>query len=117
VGIGRIPSPIDDAEIANIQTTIRSGLLAEPWPFLNVGQRVRVEEGPLSGVEGILIDARKKQRIVVSVSLLTRSVAVEIEREWVRPVGSILTSEMARSAQMGLSRSAASQMVFAGDAA
>jgi transcription antitermination factor NusG len=86
VGIGKAPAAIDDAEVATIQATIRSGLTAEPWPFLSVGQRVRVEEGPLTGVEGLLVDDRKRQRIVVSVSLLQRSVAVEIQRDWVRPL-------------------------------
>jgi transcription antitermination factor NusG len=79
VGLGRIPVPIDDAEIAAIEIAVRSGLQIEQWPFLNVGQRVRVEFGPLAGVEGILVEVRKQRRIVVSVSLLQRSVGVEIE--------------------------------------
>ena len=86
VGVGKIPVPIDDGEIAAIQAGVQSGLMAEPWPFLDVGNRVRIEEGPLCGVEGILIEVRKKQRIVVSVSLLQRSMAVEIERHWARPL-------------------------------
>jgi transcription antitermination factor NusG len=86
VGIGKTPVPIDDAEIAAIRTATQSGLCAEPWPFLDVGQRVRIEEGPLAGVEGILVECRKKQRLVVSVSLLRRSVVVEIERHWARPL-------------------------------
>jgi transcription antitermination factor NusG len=86
VGIGKAPVPIDDAEIAAIQTALKSGLWAEPWPFLDVGQRVRIEEGPLSGVEGILVEVRKKHRVVVSVSLLKRAVAVEVERHWARPL-------------------------------
>jgi transcription antitermination factor NusG len=86
VGIGKVPVPIDDAEVAAIQTAIQSGLGAEPWPFMDVGQRVLIEEGPLSGVEGLLVEVRKKHRIVVSVSLLKRSLAVEIERHWARPL-------------------------------
>lgn len=86
VGIGKVPAPIDDAEIAAIQTAMGSGLLAEPYPFLEVGQRVLVEEGPLAGVEGILVEVRKQQRLAVSVSLLKRSIAVEIDRHWVRPL-------------------------------
>jgi transcription antitermination factor NusG len=86
IGIGRIPAPIGDEEIAALQAAMRSGLWAEPWPFLNVGQRVRLEEGPLAGLEGLLIEVRQKQRLIVSVTLLKRSVAVEIEREWVRPL-------------------------------
>ena len=53
---------------------------------MDVGQRVLIEEGPLSGVEGLLVEVRKKHRIVVSVSLLKRSLAVEIERHWARPL-------------------------------
>ncbi|MBZ5581669.1 MAG: UpxY family transcription antiterminator [Acidobacteriia bacterium] len=86
VGIGKIPVPIDDAEIAAIQTAMRSGLTVEPWPFLDVGQRVRVEYGPLAGMEGILVELRKQNRIVISVSLLKRSVGVEIEADWVAPL-------------------------------
>ena len=52
VGIGKVPVPIDDAEIAAIQTAVGSGLLAEPYPFLEVGQRVRIAEGPLAGSKG-----------------------------------------------------------------
>jgi transcription antitermination factor NusG len=86
IGIGRTPTPIDDAEIAALQTAMQAGLWAEPCPFLDVGQRVRLEEGPLAGLEGLLVEVRKKQRLIVSVTLLKRSVAVEIERDWVRPL-------------------------------
>ena len=86
VGIGKVPAPIDDAEIAAIQIAVRAGLSAEPYPFLEVGQRVRVAEGPLAGVEGSLVEVRKQQRLVVSVSMLKRSVAIEIDRQWVRPL-------------------------------
>jgi len=86
VGIGKIPTPIEDTEIAAIQQAARSGLLVEPCPFLDIGQRVRIEEGPLAGLDGILTDFRKQHRIVLSVSLLRRSISVEVEREWVEPV-------------------------------
>lgn len=88
VGIGKIPVPIEDSEIAALQTAVRSGLLAEPWPFLEIGQRVRLEEGPLAGLEGILVGTAKQQRILVSVTLLKRSVAVVIDRHWATPLGS-----------------------------
>jgi transcription antitermination factor NusG len=87
IGIGKVPAPIDDSEIAAIQRAVRSGLPAEPWAHLEVGQLVRLEEGPLAGLEGILIETRKQCRVVVSVSLLQRAVAVEIERNWVTPLG------------------------------
>ena len=86
VGIGKVPVPIEEEEITAIRTAVESGLSAEPWPFLEIGQRVLLEGGPLAGLEGILIEARKQQRLVVSVTLLKRSVAVGIERHWVRPL-------------------------------
>ena len=87
IGIGKVPVPIEDSEIAAIQKAVRSGLPAEPWAYLKVGQLVRLDDGPLAGLEGILIETRKQYRVVVSVSLLQRSVAVEIERNWVTPLG------------------------------
>jgi len=86
VGVGKIPSPIEDCEIAAIQTAVGSGILTEPWPFLEAGQRVRLEDGPLTGLEGILVETPKRQRVVVSVTLLKRSIAVAIERHWATPV-------------------------------
>jgi transcription antitermination factor NusG len=86
VGIGKAPAPIEEAEINAIRMAVDSGLCAEPWPFLEIGQRVVLDGGPLAGLEGILIEARKQQRLVVSVTLLKRSVAVGIERHWVRPL-------------------------------
>jgi transcription antitermination factor NusG len=89
VGRGRIPLPVDDAEIAAIQTVVSSGFRAEPWPYLEVGQRIRIESDVLSGLEGILINFKGNHRIVVSVSLLRRSVALEIDRSCVKPVGPV----------------------------
>src|SRR5947207_3701791 len=86
VGIGKAPVPIADGEIAALQRTIQSGLAAEPWPFLEAGRRVCLEAGPLAGLEGILVENPNKDRVVVSVTLLNRSVAVGIERHWVRPL-------------------------------
>jgi transcription antitermination factor NusG len=86
VGFGKSPTPIPDQEIESIRTMVRSGLLMKPWPFLEVGQRVLIERGPLSGVEGILQDVKGKFRLVVSISLLHRSVSAEVDRTWVRPI-------------------------------
>jgi len=88
VGIGKTIIPVDPAEMAAIQSIVVSRLSAQPWPFLQVGQRVRIEAGPLLGVEGILVALKNSHRLVVSVSLLQRSVGVEVEPEWVLPVES-----------------------------
>ena len=88
VGIGRTPVPIEEEEIVALQSVIKSGLPSMPWPFLQVGQKVRVEHGPLRDLEGILLQAKGSHRLVLSVSLLQRSVAVEVDRDCVVPVKS-----------------------------
>jgi hypothetical protein len=63
-------------------------LAAQPWPYLRVGDIVRVQYGALRDLEGILVEVKKRHRLVVSVTLLQRSVAVEIDRDWVSRVRS-----------------------------
>jgi transcriptional antiterminator NusG len=75
-------TPIPDADINAIQRIVESGVAVFPYPLLHHGDRVRVVEGPLSGVEGIFIKAsQQKGCLVVTVDLLGRSVAVEIGGE------------------------------------
>jgi transcription antitermination factor NusG len=84
---GREPVPVDSREIQSIQAICRSGVPAEPWPFLETGRRVVVEHGPLTGAEGIVVRLKGGCRLVASLSILQRSVAAEIDREWIRPIG------------------------------
>jgi transcription antitermination factor NusG len=85
IGYNRIPTPIDETEIHAIQTLIVSGLQTQPWPFLAVGDHVRIESGALRGLDGIVVKLKENHRLVVSVSLLRRSVAVEIDSALVEP--------------------------------
>jgi len=78
-GVGKTPLPVNDDEIRGLQRIVESGLQAQPWPFLQVGERLRIEQGALQGVEGILIGIRKPHRLIVSITLLQRSVAVELD--------------------------------------
>lgn len=84
VGYSRVPIPVDEAEINAIQAMVASGLPNQPWPFLQVGERVQIERGPLRGLEGILLEVRGAHRLVLSVTLLQRSVAVEIDPAFVK---------------------------------
>jgi transcription antitermination factor NusG len=86
VGAGPHPAPIPAREIAVIEAMVRSGLPVKPWPFLKIGQKVLVSSGPLRGVEGILVEFRKTWQVIVSVELLQRSVAAEVDRDCVSPV-------------------------------
>jgi transcriptional antiterminator NusG len=86
VGRGRVPVPVDPSEISAIESMVSSGMPLAPWPYLELGQRVRIEHHALAGVEGILIGFKGGHRIVVSVSILRRSVALEVDEARVRPV-------------------------------
>jgi transcription antitermination factor NusG len=86
VGFGNGPMPVDRSELDTIHRITDAGTPAEPWPFLEEGQRVRVDYGPLAGVEGLLLKVRSQSRLVVSVTLLQRSVAVQVDRDAISPV-------------------------------
>jgi hypothetical protein len=85
VAFGGKPARIDDMEIEAIRRALGSGQNMEPYPYLHEGQRIRVEKGPLQGLEGILIKKRS-WRIVISVQMLMRAVAVEIDPDSVTPI-------------------------------
>ncbi|HEY3838779.1 MAG TPA: UpxY family transcription antiterminator [Bryobacteraceae bacterium] len=92
VGFGKTPERIPDGEIERVRRMVESGLLVTPYPFLNVGQAVLIERGPLTGMEGILVEVKGKLRLVVSVNLLQRSVSAEVDRHSVRPVRALPTA-------------------------
>jgi transcription antitermination factor NusG len=75
--------PLEEEEVINIQTICRAGLRTVPWPFLQGGRRVRIDQGPLAGIKGIVLQQSDACRIVVSVSILQRSVSAEIEPAWI----------------------------------
>ena len=85
-GAGKTPIPVGEEEIAAIQRVEKSGLSTMPWPYLEVGQRVRVNYGTLSGLEGILVNVKGNHRVILSVTLLQRSVAMEVETSWLSVV-------------------------------
>jgi transcription antitermination factor NusG len=86
VGIGKTLMPVEDRELASIRTVLDSDLYCEPWPFLAIGQKVCVERGPLAGTEGMVTLVKNSHRLVISVNLLQRSVAVEIDRDCLKVI-------------------------------
>ena len=83
VGIGRAPAPVDPQEMAGVLAMVESSLDLNPFTYPAVGERVRVEGGPLRGVEGTILAHKGTEKLVVSVSLLQRSMAVDMDRNWV----------------------------------
>ena len=69
-------------ELQSIETMTESGLELAPWPYLEVGERVLIREGPLRGMEGILLAFKGEFRLIVSIGLLQRSMSIEIDRHW-----------------------------------
>jgi transcription antitermination factor NusG len=92
VGRGKTPVAVDDAEILSIQMALASGIHMEPWPYVEIGERVRVKDDALDGMEGILTSFKGSHRVVISVSLLRRSVALEIDRSRITPLASPRTA-------------------------
>jgi len=84
VGTGKTPAQIEENEIEAIKRAASSGLSTTPWPYLRVGQMARIEEGPLQGLSGIIVRIKAGLKLVLSVHLLQRSIAVEIDRNWIR---------------------------------
>lgn len=82
VGMGKTPIPVDEDEIAAIQRVEKSGVQAQPWPFLPVGRTAQIGYGPLRGLTGVVVNVKSESKLVLSVTLLQRSVAVEIDRDW-----------------------------------
>jgi transcription elongation factor/antiterminator RfaH len=99
VGYGKSPIPVDDKEIAAVQLAVASQVLSQPWPYIQVGERVKIHTGKLTGLEGILINFKGHHRVVLSVSLLQRSVALEVDLAW---VASLEKDRDARSHQVAV---------------
>ena len=91
VSFGRAPARVDDDEILALQRVASSNCGAEPWPALIPGESVEITAGPLIGLCGVVIQHKAALRLVLSVTLLQRSVLVEIESRHVagirRPIG------------------------------
>jgi transcription antitermination factor NusG len=79
VSCGDRPAPIPFSEIEGIRRVVESTLRIEPHPFLKSGDWVRVKCGPIAGVEGILLRKKNVARLILSVEMLGKSAAVEVD--------------------------------------
>jgi transcription antitermination factor NusG len=86
VSVGQVPTAIDESELDAIRRALDSGLPIQPWPCLETGERVRVTYGNLRTLEGILICFKGNHRVVLSIKMLQRAVAFEVDLAWVTPV-------------------------------
>jgi transcription antitermination factor NusG len=86
VGFGSRPAALPDQEIEALRQGLKSDMRIAPYPYLKIGQRVRVRSGALQGLEGILERKKKVSRFVISLDLIMRSVAVEIDAAELEPL-------------------------------
>lgn len=86
VGFGNSPQAVDEAEMDGVLALVGSDLRIMPHSYLPAGQRIRLQSGPLRGVEGVVVEHKDANRLIVSVSILQRSIAVNVERHWLLPL-------------------------------
>ena len=86
VGFGGKPATIPRSEIDAIRRVVESSLRAEPHPFIKCGDRVRIKAGPLEGLEGSLLRKKNQWKLLLSVEMLEKSVAVEVDASVVERV-------------------------------
>jgi transcription antitermination factor NusG len=83
VGFGGAPAEVAREEVEALQLLARSSFLREPWKYLPDGTLVVVETGPLAGVQGIISVSQNKKHLVISVTMLQRSVAIQLDEDTV----------------------------------
>jgi transcriptional antiterminator NusG len=81
VGVGKTPLPISEDEIRSLRVVVSASLPIKAEVYL-VGDKVQIEDGPIAGASGVIV-GEKSQRLLVSITLLQRSVSVALPREWI----------------------------------
>jgi transcription antitermination factor NusG len=79
IRLGNSPVPIPDAEISALERAVKSGAQIEPCPHVEIGEIVEIQSGPLAGIVGIVNDRKKGNSVILSISLLRRSVLVQVD--------------------------------------
>ena len=80
------PAPVLNQEIEALREGLARSIRMHPHPYLTVGRRVRMRSGPMAGATGILERRKDQFRLVLSIDLLMRSVAVEVDECDVEPL-------------------------------
>ena len=86
VGFGGLPTALPDQEMEAMRNGLLRQLRLEPHPYLTIGRRVRLTSGPLMGLEGILVRRKGLLRLILSLDLIQRSIAVEVDSADVEPI-------------------------------
>lgn len=78
--------PVSNEEVESVRLAISGPAPVQPWPYLHAGDRVRVTQGSLAGVEGLVVEESTNcSRLVLQIHLLQRSISLQIDRDWIEP--------------------------------
>jgi transcription antitermination factor NusG len=86
------PLSVPEKEIQDVRAVLTYGVGCSPHPFLKAGDRVRVARGPLAGIEGKLIRRGSQSKLVISIEMIQRSVAISVSECDVEPVLTLLSA-------------------------
>lgn len=86
VGFSGRPTALPEEEIQAMQNGLKQGVCAQPHPYITVGRRVRIVCGPMAGLRGILLRRKNGARVVVSLEMIKRSIAVEVSPDELQPI-------------------------------
>lgn len=78
VGFNGKPAALPEEEISALRASLGNSINAVPHPLLATGRRVRVTNGPLNGLTGVVLRRRGKSRIVISIELLQQAICVDM---------------------------------------
>jgi len=95
-----VPAAVDPAQLESVRLAITSGQPLRPWERLEIGNKVRVELGPMRGAVGTLLRYKNATQLILGIDLMQRSVAVEVEENWVVPLHQ--PSPLARETELAL---------------
>jgi transcriptional antiterminator NusG len=84
VGVGKTPLPVSEDEIGSLRVVVSASLPIKADEVYTVGDKVQIDRGPLVGVTGVVVGSQRK-KLVVSITLLQRSVSVELPQDWIGP--------------------------------
>ncbi len=91
IEFGGVPAPLPEFEVERLRAGL-SRVAAEPFPFVRLGDRMRVKSGPLQGLEGTLISKKGSNRFIICMELIMRAIAVELDTVDLEPVTPRITS-------------------------
>jgi transcriptional antiterminator RfaH len=100
LGVGQRPMPVPDDEIVSLKTAIDARIGLQAFPFPPIGQQVCIRHGALAGVQGTVVNLKHSRKIVLSVSLLQRSVLLEVDYDKVDVMSSSNTELHSKTASV-----------------